>query len=140
MVEDALYYYLSNKAAVTSLVSTRIYPLKAPQGASYPRITYQEVFGEHVRSLEGSTAAHGYKRIRISSWGQTYTSAKALAEVLRLALDGYRGTWNTTVIHGCLLISEVGDIYHPPQEGSDIGVYQVPFDFDVRFQESIPTL
>jgi len=43
MIENYIFRHLSTSATVTSLVDSRIYPLKAPENPTYPFIVYQRI-------------------------------------------------------------------------------------------------
>jgi len=97
-IETAFYNYLSNKATVTAVVSTRIFPEVVPQELltgrtdNYPAITYQVISARPVNSHGGSSTMQ-YTRIQTDSWARTKSAARDLALVLYNALHGYSGTW-----------------------------------------------
>lgn len=87
-LEQALFNYLSTYAGLVSLLGTRVYPLRLPQGPTYPAITYFKVSNTRVRTM-GAPNLGGRPRVQVSCWGETYASAKAVANQVRAALDGY---------------------------------------------------
>ena len=48
----AIYAILSNRASITDIVSTRIYPESAPEGAAMPYIVYSVVGNSPVETKE----------------------------------------------------------------------------------------
>jgi len=66
-----------------------------------------------------------HPRFQVDAWATTYTGAKTLADAIRGALDGYRGTASGTRIGSCLIDSE-RDIYE-----SEIKIYRVSQDYIV---------
>ena len=70
------------------LAGNRVYPDVAPSGATLPRITYQQVGGVSVDSLEIGRVGHRNARIQISVWAATRTVASALARAVEDALMG----------------------------------------------------
>ena len=105
-IESTLYTRLSTFAGLTALVSTRIYPLIAPQGVTYPAVTYQRISTMPREVAMGSDPGIARARIQVTAWGDTYTSVKAIADQIRLALERY----NTTGIFDIYIIAE-NDLY-----------------------------
>jgi hypothetical protein len=89
-IEEALYAHLTANAGVLALVSTRVYPLVIPQDIALPAIAYQRISGPRELAHDGPTGM-ARARIQITCQAATYTAAKAVAEAVRLALDGFRG-------------------------------------------------
>lgn len=89
-IETTLYTLLSTASGVTSLVSTRIYPLVAPQDAALPYVTYQVVSTEAHNQLSGAAPSER-KVVQINCISNTYANAKAIAEAVKTALvnNGY---------------------------------------------------
>lgn len=139
MIEEGLYSYLSGKAAISALVSTRVYPMLVPQGATYPAISYQKISGNHVRALSGSTAGLANPRIQINCWARTYSAAKSLAEQVRLAMDGYAGSMGSESVNACFLMDE-RDQFEPSPGNEADRLYCTQLDFEVWHGETVPTL
>lgn len=91
LVEEALVSILRNNAAVAALVSTRIYPVMIPQGATLPVIEYRQLSGqkEHSHDANADLARPRYQFTAISA---SYSQAKTLAAAIVAALDNYQGT------------------------------------------------
>lgn len=119
LIETALFAYLSELAG---LVGARVYPLKLPQKPTLPAITYQRISGPHVHSHSGISGL-ARPRYQFTCWAEKYADAKATAEILRLALDGYKGTMGGAggVDVSGILSAGDGDIYDPDTTLS--GVY-----------------
>ena len=90
-LDEALYARLSTYAGLIALTSTRIYPMELPQTPTLPAITYyrvnaptEHVMGETISDIERAT-------YRIQCWGATMTSARAVADQVIAALDGFKG-------------------------------------------------
>lgn len=86
-IETDLYSTLSTDSGVTALISTRIYPNPAPEGAQKPLISYQLVAGSRISTIPGTGDATR-KRIQINCHANTYSSAKAVAAAVEAALEG----------------------------------------------------
>lgn len=142
MIEAGLFSHLAANAAVSALVANadntkRIYPHRAPQGATFPRVTYFRVDSQHKHHMTAA-AGHVEARLQIDCWALTYAAAKSLADAVRVALDGYRGTWSPESVRSCLLIDQ-RDQHEAPAQADDGGIYRVSMDFRVAFTETVPT-
>lgn len=86
----ALRKIMVDTAAVTALVSTRIYPISAPQSAPKPFGTYFRVDEQRERHM---TNASGLSRARIQfDWFATNQDTLTnIMEQARLAVDTYCG-------------------------------------------------
>jgi len=112
-LEEALTYKLANTAGVSALVSDRIYPGIAPQGAALPYLTYQRVSGPRTYTFDGASGIEA-PRIQIDCFAATYSGVKALATAVRAALSALTGnigdTGKQVLIRQCHLESD-GDGY-----------------------------
>lgn len=81
----AIYGILTNTPAVTDLVSTRIYPESAPEGATMPYIVYSVVGNTPTETKEETVIDEA--QIEVFSVQTTYGSCMTLADVVRRALD-----------------------------------------------------
>lgn len=118
--------YLRTITALTSLVSTRIFPDKLPAGTSttptqMPCLTYQMVDEPVITTHDNEQLFMA--RIQFDSWGGSYGSAHAVAEALFTALHGYRGLMST--VH-------VGGVFRElkrDESDPDVALYRVIQDF-----------
>lgn len=104
-IEAAVIAILNANAAVTALVSSRIYPLVIPQEAQRPAIAMQRISLVEAMTQTGY-AGHARTRIQFTSDGTTYLQAKAVAAALRAAVRGYRGTSAGVRIHAAMVETE----------------------------------
>jgi len=137
-VEEALYALLSADATITGLVSTRIYPILAPQNAALPYVTYQVAASRHVHSLDGSSGL-AFASVQINCNAASYSVAKAIAEAVRQELQGYAGTpvVDGTEITGVIWDSDI-DSPDVPQTATEAVVHRVIVTADVGYVESVP--
>lgn len=138
MIEKWAYAKLSTDAAITAIVGTRIFPFSPPQKDSslsdFPRVTYFRVSGERGHSLDGPWGLTTV-RLQVDSWALRYEMARALADAVRLSLDGYRGSIADVNVQGVFIDSEQ-DLTEPPQHAEEELVYRVTQDYRVMFEES----
>lgn len=115
--EKAIHARLAAVAGVSSLVGSRIYPVKAPQNATFPLVVYQRISGERDDPLADASGLCS-ARIQISchaSGTNPYDGVKALASQVRQALQKARGTFGGVVVDD-ITIETDQDIYDPQTE------------------------
>jgi len=134
-IETAIYTYLGGIGAVTALVSSRIYPVQAPQGSVLPYVIQTRV---STRRSPGISRPSGMVRARmqLDAYAATPDGAQAVADVLRDNLDGWRGaTMGAEYVVSVNLDDEdVG--FTPPSDGGDPGVYRISADYIFLFGET----
>jgi hypothetical protein len=116
---------------LSTAAGTRIYPQTLPQAPVYPAITYNQVSGVRDRDLCGPTG-RARPRITINSWAEVYGDVHTMADAIRSALNGYRGSMGGTVIGNVILDNEF-DLF---EEGAGTrGVHRVVQDYIISFAE-----
>lgn len=93
-----IHAYLTDDADVTAIVSTRVYPVLAPQGAAFPHINYREVGKSYKPALKQPQQLRSIQ-MELTLWDRGYDSYKDLHDLAnkivgsRAApkLDGFRG-------------------------------------------------
>jgi hypothetical protein len=131
--EAVLRSALVSTTAVTSLVSSRIYPVLAPASAALPFVTWRRSGIEREQTLGGPM---GMPRVTVeySIYGTTYEEARQTADAMRLVLDGYGGTLDNTEVKQASLEDESDDFVQ--LAGADLPpVYQVTQRYDVWWTE-----
>lgn len=138
---EALYAHLTNDAAVAALVGARIYPGVAPADASLPRITYNQIGGQHPQEASGVA---GRRRVilQINSWAASDNAAGALSEKVRLALAGLQGTLgsggSTLMIAETTLLNDPHTL-PPPHSGNDMPrAWGVAAEYAFWHDEAVP--
>ena len=127
-MEAAVRAILIADETVLGLVSSRIYPMKLPQGPTMPAITYSRISGPRIETMAGPSGM-AFPRVQVDSWASTYAGVKALADAVRKALDGYRGTIVSIRVGGIIMDGEL-DLYEPGVEE-----YRVTQDYIVWHDE-----
>jgi len=132
VIEEAIYTRLSGFSALTTLLGgspgTGIYPQIVPQNATYPCVVFQRISGERVSAM-GSDSGLARLRLQVSSYADTYSDAKTVAEQVRTALQRHRATIGAVVVQDIYIEGEV-DIYEP-----DTKKHRVSQDYDVAYEE-----
>lgn len=132
--EAVLRSALVGSTAVTSLVSTRIYPLLAPASADLPFVTWRRTGINREQTL---SAPMGVPKVTLdyAIYGTTYEQARDVADAMRRVLDGYGGTVDNTQVNQVSLENESDDFV--TLAGADMPpVYQVTQTYDVMWQEN----
>lgn len=148
-LEEALLAFLKAEPAVTALVgagvSARIYAETAPQGAGFPRITYQWIDWPEDHTLQGVTG-FGWPRIQIDCWAagsKARTQALALAKAVRECrggvaqgprLNGYSGWMHGVKVQRVKLLNRES-IPELPQQGEEGPIRRISLDFEMQHDE-----
>jgi len=134
----ALYTYLQTKSGVTNLISTRMYPDDLPQDNTLPCIVYRVISKVPEHDLSGASPLTRY-RFQLDSYAATRIGADALAEAVRNAADGYRGTMGSEFAQTTHLDNERSDI-DAAIDATDQSRYITIQDWIVSFTDTAPTL
>lgn len=90
-IEQALVQHLLTNAAVAAKVGNRVHLKQLPQRSTLPAIVIHKVSGPREHSHDGSSGL-ARPRFQFDMYAATAEAANDLAEKVRLALDGFRGT------------------------------------------------
>jgi hypothetical protein len=134
IVTTAIRDKLLTDAAVKGLVAERIFPLQAPIRAAFPRLVYSIVAAEGVYSLTGDSGLRS-ARVQLDCQAKTYLAARELAEAVRRVLSGLRQVVGNSGPLFLQMVTEENDVdlFDPPVDGSDVGVFRVIRDFRVWY-------
>lgn len=95
-VEDALVDRARNFAGLTALIGTsptcRFYPVKLPQGPTYPACTYH-IVSSPVVSAMGVDTGIARPRFSVTCWARTFKEARDLATQVRKCFQRYHTVW-----------------------------------------------
>lgn len=133
MIGQAIYTLLHGDASVSALTGTRIKPGAMSQNLARPCITWT-MQGPRPESMSGTSGVVSGS-VRVSAWADTYSGADDLANKMRSALEGQRGTYSSTAVMG-IVQNDADDDYVPPFDGSDRGIYSVTAFFRVFYDET----
>ncbi len=117
-VSSDVFTRLSAFPGLVALLAARVYPLLLPQEVVLPAISYQRISGVREQSLTGDSALQ-HPRFQFSCWAETYAEALAVAEQVRLALQGITAA-------GGGYYEGAFDLYD-----SETGWYYVPVDITI---------
>lgn len=95
--QSDFYAWLSAQSGVTAIVSTRIYPLRLPQEATYPALRFERDSETEIEDFGGQGGLNTTD-IQIDAIADTHAAAITLADAVKAVLLNYRGTMGSTVI------------------------------------------
>jgi len=110
------------------LVSDKVYPIVAPQGAALPFITYQVIDKSDPWDTKGADSDADLARVQINIFTTTYSAANTLAASVRAILDFYTGTNNSVVVDRIRFASE-----YDLGEGLE-NYYRISQDYMIRIK------
>jgi hypothetical protein len=125
IIETAIQKELSGTAAVSALVSNRIYFVKAPQDVIKPYIVFFKVSAPREHTHDGA-AGLVEARFQFDVFATTYIAAKAIAGQIQAILQGYSGTMGGAggvYVNGCFYDDEQ-DLWE-----EDTNLYHIAMDF-----------
>lgn len=131
--EAAVRNVLIQDAAVAPLVGTRIYPVLAPTTAALPFVTYRRTGVRREHTLDGPMGV-ATTTIDLDIYATTYEAARILADLCRVALDGWGGTFDNTEVKNVSLESE-SDGFVLLQGAESPPSYTVTQTFNLLWQE-----
>jgi hypothetical protein len=102
MIADHLYSFLSTQSGITTLVSTRIYPVILPQEPTYPCITYREDSNDWDETFGGQEGmVDSY--YNIDAWAKTFAEVTSIGNAIRSAMQNTVGSFGGINIHKCVV-------------------------------------
>lgn len=132
-LEQVLFTRLTGYSALAALVSTRVYPVEAPQNPTTPYITFQRIDEDVVR---GMTEDHGMTAptIQIDCWGLTYPSVRSVAAQVRAALKRWSDAATSPVVLDSFL-RRMQDRARDQDDPEDQRFYRTSMDFEIWIRE-----
>ncbi|MDP2217402.1 MAG: DUF3168 domain-containing protein [Methanolobus sp.] len=119
-VHVALRNLLLADTNVTSIVSTRIYPMRMPIGNPFPVLTIHRI-SNPIDHLTNTASP----RFQISVWTQDYAQAQQLRDAVINCLNRYKGVQNGINIKQIVYLEAV-EIFE-----EETSTYHIPTDFRV---------
>lgn len=145
MIYRLLYKLLHDSAGVRNRVGTRIYARNAPAGVSGEHIILNIISGT-VHDHLTNEADIAERMIQIDFHADRATDAETGSELVRNLLSGYRGEVSMLSDEGVLSAYDFqanlvrpGDLVNGPQDASDRWSYQHSADYQVFYEQSVPT-
>jgi hypothetical protein len=126
-----VYSILSNNAALTALISTRLNPVRIPQESSFPAVSYQLV-SEIPNPTKSGHSRTEFARVQVNAYGVTLASAESVASAIRTAFEVVTlpATFNTIK---CQTIEFDGELQTADDTAAFAGLYQISQDYIINF-------
>ena len=136
-LESAFVEFVIVCEPLTALVGSRIYEEILPQKASYPAITYQIV--SEIRDAYSMDGANGQveSRLQVNCYASSGVERRQLADLMRNAIDGFKGQWNGTEIQS-VFVDDAGSNFDASPGNEQSRVWGWRFDFLVTHVELVP--
>ena len=136
-LKKAVIDYLLSQSAVTDLVSTRIRPGVIEQGLARPHLNVNQTGSDVHYSMAGNTGL-GETFIEINCRADTEKAAAELAEIVRLEVDGYQGTWGTVSVKASFWRG-TRDTRTAPPGGGEVGLPSQTISVEVFHAIPVPS-
>jgi hypothetical protein len=133
--EAAIRSALVADANVARLLGTRIYPVIAPASAAVPFATYRRSAVQRSQSLAGPTGVTTVI-LALDLYAESYEAVRELAEVCRLALDGYGGLTPDSVLVNNVSLDNEADGFAQLAGGEAPPLYSVSQTYSILWQET----
>jgi hypothetical protein len=134
-IEQAFQVELLETSAVTALISTRAYYVKALSDVSLPYLVIHSISNIPVRPYVTAATGKLVTRLQVSIFATTYASCKAISAAIKTAFDGFSGTMGTAgIVVGCCFLDNEYDLPFedsPIKEGT--GIYGIGVDYILHY-------
>lgn len=134
-LEEVLSTYLLADEGVAAMVEDRVYPVKVPEGAKLPCLSWRRVATtrQYTHDPYEATDAWVTARVQFSCWGVTPLDAIKVGEAVMLALSGYEGQMSGQLIGSSNNVQEFDD-YVPQQK-----IYRRLQEFNISYEDALPS-
>ena len=120
-IEADIITALEAYSALTTLVSTRIYPMRLPQNPTWPNVVYSRSSTDFHNTVSTNAAGQANARFQIDCRADDYAEARDVASKAIAAMTG-------ATTFDALIISDSDFPYEPDTE-----IYRVVLDFSVWY-------
>ena len=126
-----VYNILSNNAALTALIATRLNPVRIPQESSFPSVSYQLISQIPTPTKSGHSHLE-FARVQVNAYATSLASAQSVASAIRNAFEVVTlpGTFNSIT---CQTIEFDGEIHTADDVAGFNGLYQISQDYLINF-------
>jgi hypothetical protein len=131
--EQVVRLALIADADVFAVVGSRIYPVLAPSSAALPLITWRRASVQRTMGLGGPTGVTTVI-LSLEVYAETYEAVRELADLCRLALDGYGATVDNVTVNNVSLENE-SDGFVQLQGGESAPFLSVSQTYSILWQE-----
>jgi hypothetical protein len=122
--------YLLSKTTIADLVGARVFQNKVPQTATMPFVCYFRRQTLVERATNETNPKATMVSFDVECVDDSQSGANALAEAVRTAIDGQRGTFGSTTVQG-VFVEDHDDDYIPKVNDSDDVVPVATFQVEI---------
>lgn len=136
-IEAALVKLLQQDAQVVAALGSStggIYPIRMPQNATLPAVSYQLISNVPAFSLSGSSQ-YGTATIQVDVFADSFTACIDLAAKISRALSAFRGSSAGVDVQ---LVQETNSLDIPEDEPHEKPIFHRAIDFDITYTTSGP--
>jgi hypothetical protein len=134
MIEKGLYSRLTADGALIALIGTKVFPHRGSQSQVLPYVTYTRIFAERMHHLAGPSGL-ARPTLQLDVWSLTYAECKAIADRIRVLLDGLSWIAAGYTVQYSRMTNEREE-KEPIDVASDTVVYRSSMDFEIWFNET----
>lgn len=140
--EEAFVSKILNDAEIQGRVANRLYPSVGPQKGGFPFGVYSRLVSPYSHHMGGSSQLMTCV-IQCDWYARTYGEAKELAELARMAVDGFKGTVTIdgdSIVIQKFHLTQDADVYIQPESGSEDGIFGVSQQYEIGVTLQAPDL
>lgn len=134
-IEQAFFARLAADATIVALIgdgaspeSICLYPARTPQEPAFPCVIYRRISAVREQDFDGP-AGFCRARFQFDILSEDYATGRAVADALRLSLDGFTGMMGTVPVYGIELENEQEQAEDKPD------LYRTIMDFVITYKE-----
>ena len=131
MIEKALFTKLTTTSAITSIVSTRVFPVFLPEKTTLPAIVYIRVSTEGALLSHSGSSGIMTSEFEVGCYAKDLATAKNLALTVRKTFSGFSGTVSGVKIHRASVDNEFDEY------DFDTGLYTIPVEVYLTHKEDL---
>lgn len=135
-VKGGIAAHLKADPDVAAIVADRVEIAPMSQGVPLPFVVFSRDQTDHTRSLSGPSGLRE-SSFAINAYSRDTAEVEALAEAIRLSLDGWRGEMNGVHVTSVVL-DDTSDVELADSEGGEDAILLIGLDFTVWHVESVP--
>lgn len=126
-VEKDLRTYMLSRAAINTLIGTRMYAIKLKQNPTLPAVTYNRISSVRRRSHSGDSNLTR-PRIQYSSFAETYEDAVEVADAIEAEMKSFSGTAESSNIYAAIVENRI-DLLDPESK-----YYMIAIDLMIQYE------
>lgn len=124
---------LTSHADSAPVFGTRVFPIIAPMGTTYPLACYRRLSVQFPASMSG-TVERPVVTLELKVYDRTYAGAVDAARAARKALNGFKGTLGNCTIQRTTFTG-LTDNAEIPMDGQALPDYTVTQTFEMRCED-----